>query len=192
MQVWHTKAQPNRRKEQSLPELERIGPGSCYLQLLQATEPKKIVKHLSHVKPKKKVKEIITRHPTSLYNNCCSAGSCSNRSCESNSLVLLCPWWQKGSVEELINELELVLKLKIVAILEINHFKLVVTNWDAMFLTFSGPWPCLDKRSASTSYFRTLKHSNLSSKNKPYVRTQAEQSQAANYLVYENQEIRRK
>lgn len=52
-----------------------------------------------------------------------------------------------------------------------------------MFQTFSGPWPCLDKRSASTSYFRTLKHSNLSSKYKPYVRTQAEQSQAAHNPV---------
>lgn len=36
-----------------------------------------------------------------------------------------------------------------------------------------------DKRSASMSYLRILKHSSLSSKNSAYVRTHAEQSQAA-------------
>lgn len=39
--VWHTTAQPNQTKEPSLPKLEHIAPSSCYLQLLQATEPPK-------------------------------------------------------------------------------------------------------------------------------------------------------
>jgi len=40
----------------------------------------------------------------------CSAGSCSNRSCESNYLVLLCSWWKKELVQELIRGLKLILK----------------------------------------------------------------------------------
>lgn len=44
--------------------------------------------------------------------------------------------------------------------------------------TFSCPWTDFGSRSASISYFRILKHSSRSSKKCPYVRTQAEQSQA--------------
>jgi len=45
--------------------------------------------------------------------------------------------------------------------------------------TFSCPAAGFDRRSASMSYFKTLKHSSRSSKKSAYVRTQAEQSQAA-------------
>ena len=45
---------------------------------------------------------------------------------------------------------------------------LAIPNWDAMFRTFSGPWPSLDKHSALTSYFRTIKHSKSSCRNVGY------------------------
>ena len=73
-QVWHTIAQTNRTKEQNLLKLVRVSPSS-YLQLLQATEGKKLCHAILHViitKRKQmgrslhnqKIQEIITRHPT--------------------------------------------------------------------------------------------------------------------------------
>ena len=96
-QMWHTIVQTNRTKEQNLLKLVRVSPSS-YLQLLQATEGKKLCHVILHViitKRKQmgrslrnqKIQEIITRHTTSRYNSCCNAGSCSNTSFGSNSLV---------------------------------------------------------------------------------------------------------
>lgn len=49
--------------------------------------------------------------------------------------------------------------------------------------TFVAFGEALVKRSVSISYFKTLKHSNLSSRNSAYVRAHAEQSQATRKLI---------
>lgn len=57
-------------------------------------------------------------------------------------------------------------------------YKFLINNDKFFMYTFSCPGTDLGRRSASISYFRILKHSSRSSKKCPYVRTQAEQSQA--------------
>jgi hypothetical protein len=53
------------------------------------------------------------------------------------------------------------------------------------------PFQDLDLLSYDIIHFRAMKHSSLSSKNKPYVQNPRSIIQAAKYSLYETQEIRR-
>lgn len=69
----------------------------------------------------------------------------------------------------------------------------MIRIYSISLLTLLAPGEDLVKRSASMSYFKTLKHSSLSSRKSAYVRTHAEQSQAALtfYVIFHSKMIKR-